>query len=558
MSIDDGEHAGDDELVVTEDEGHAPAAAATDQSVPPRARAKLIALASGRGGTGRSLLAANFAVYLAQSGKKVVALDADPAGGTLHQMLGATRPARGFGELWRGKATGLGELIADTPIAGVGLIAGEGSAFGAARPRMTAKVTLAAIAALDVDYVVLDLGPPDSTLTLDLWLAADIPILVTIPDPASIEATYRFAKSAFVRRMRTTRGLDRMVPNTAGPVPAALDIYRAIKETSGPAERLAQEIRRFRPTFIMNQTRTLPDQKLGGFMATAARRRLGHVLEYLGHVETDETVWLAARRRRSLIAEYPDGKASKNIERLGRRLLSLDGERERERPVTGPLRTEDEQTYYEILETEPGVSDEEIRRAYRTVKDNYASGSMVIAGLYDEHELAALHARINSAHDTLFAPDRRRLYDLALPEADLARAVRAAAQVTRVPVAAGGAATAEDRPEVADAAIDANAEVTGAFLKKVREIRGLELGDISQRTKISERYLRALEDEQFGDMPAAVYVRGYVTEYARALRLDPQRVAESYLVRYRAKLPKAATAQPPSGRMQDGGRSGTS
>jgi len=287
----------------------------------------------------------------------------------------------------------------------------------------------------------------------------------------------------------------------------------------------------------------MPDQKLGAFMATAARRRLGHSLEYLGHVETDETVWLAARRRRSLVAEYPDGKASKNIERLGRRLLSLDGERERERPVTGPLRLEEEQTYYEILETEPGVSDEEIRRAYRTVKDNYASGSMVIAGLYDEHELAALHARINAAHDTLFAPDRRRLYDLALPEADLARAVRAAARVQRpAPDAAG--AGGGDRPETPEVAIDTSAEVTGAFLKKVREARGLELNDIAQRTKISERYLRALEDENFVDMPAAVYVRGYVTEYARAIRLDPQRAAESYLTRYRAKLPKAAPPPP--------------
>ena len=150
-------------LVVTEDEAQPSASAdsteSTDPAARPRARAKLIALAAGRGGTGRSLLAANIAVYLAQAGKKVVALDADPAGGPLHQLLGATRPARGFGELLRGKATGLGELIADTPVAGVGLIAGDGSAFGAARPRMTAKVTLAAIAALDVDYVVLDLGP---------------------------------------------------------------------------------------------------------------------------------------------------------------------------------------------------------------------------------------------------------------------------------------------------------------------------------------------------------------------------------------------------------------
>jgi flagellar biosynthesis protein FlhG len=538
---------GDDEVVVTEDDapGPAPSSETSDPVAVPRAHARLIALASGRGGSGRSLLAANLAVYLAQAGKKVVALDADPAGGPLHLLLGANRPARGFGELLRGKATRLSELIADTPVAGVGLVAGDGSAFGAPRPRMTAKVTLAAIAALDVDYVVLDLGPPDSTLTLDLWLAADIPILVTIPDPASIEATYRFVKSALVRRLRGVRGLDRLIANTSGPPPGALDIYRSVKEAGGPVERLVQEIRRFRPTFIMNQTRTLPDQKLGGFLATAARRRLGHSLEYLGHVESDETVWLAARRRRSLIAEYPDGKASKNIERLGRRLLSLDGERERERPVTGPLRLEEEQTYYEILETEPGVSDEEIRRAHRTVKDNYASGSMVIAGLYDEHELAALHARINAAHDTLFAPDRRRLYDLALPEADLARAVRAAAQVQRPATAAGGAG-ADERPNTPEAVIDASAEITGAFLRKVRELRGLELNDISQRTKISERYLRALEEEQFSEMPAAVYVRGYVTEYARALRLDPQRAAESYLARYRAKMPKAAPAPPAS------------
>ena len=139
----------------------------TDMSAPdaaqaatsPRPRAKLVALGSGRGGTGRSLLAANIAVYLAQSSKKVVALDADPAGGPLHQLLGAARPPRGFGELLRGKATGLAELVVDSPIAGIGLIAGDGSAFGAPRPKVSTKAVLAAMTALDVDYVVIDLGP---------------------------------------------------------------------------------------------------------------------------------------------------------------------------------------------------------------------------------------------------------------------------------------------------------------------------------------------------------------------------------------------------------------
>jgi flagellar biosynthesis protein FlhG len=514
-------------------------------SGPARTRAHLLAFGSGRGGTGRTLLAANVAIYLAQTGKKVVAVDADPAGGPLHLMLGAPRPARGFGEFLRGRADGLGEILVDTPISGVTLAGGEGSTFGAARPKQTAKAVLAALAGLEADYVVLDLGPPDSMLVLDLWLAADTPILVTLPDPASIEATYRFVKSGFVRRLRGTRGLERLITNPVGPPPAALDLYRAARDGGGGGmlERLEQEIRRYRPTFVVSQTRSLPDLKLGGWMSTAARRRLGHSLEYLGHVESDETVWLAARRRRPLVAEYPEAKVAKNIERIARRLLSGESERERAAgaaaATTGPLRLEEEQTHYEVLATEPGVSDEEVRRAYRSIKEIYAPGSPVVAGLYDERELSELHARANAAHDTLFAPERRRLYDLALPEADLARAVRAAAQSGHRRPALGtgpGAGAADDRgQESPEPAIDIGDEVTGAALRKVREARGIDLADISQRTKISERHLRAIEDERFKDMPAAVYVRGYVMEYARALRIDAQRAAESYLRRYHGK-----------------------
>src|SRR5262245_3384915 len=68
-----------------------------------RPRGHIIAFAAGRGGTGRSLIAANVSIYLAQTGKRVVAIDADPAGGPLHQLLGATRPVRGYGELLRGR-----------------------------------------------------------------------------------------------------------------------------------------------------------------------------------------------------------------------------------------------------------------------------------------------------------------------------------------------------------------------------------------------------------------------------------------------------------------------
>jgi len=505
----------------------------------------LIAFAAGRGGTGRSLIAANVAIYLAQAGKKVVAIDADPAGGPLHQLLGAARASRGYGEMLRGRVQDFGELITDTPIQGVRLVGGESSIFGSLKTKQGAKTVLAAIRMLEADYVVVDLGSPESTLTIDLWLAADLPVVVTLPDPASIEASYRFIKSSFVRKLRTTRGLDRVVSNpSGGSPPAAVDIYRSARDNGGPAERIKDEIRAYRPRFIVNQTRALSDLKLGVWMQAAAQRRLGHTFEYLGHVESDETVWLAARRRRPLLAEYPEAKVAKNIERITRRLLSSESERERGY-VAPMLRLEEEQTHYEVLETEPGVSDEEVRRAYRNLKEIYSSSSPVVAGLYDEEELASLHARANAAHDTLFAPEKRRLYDLALPEADLARAVRAAAQSGRRGTVANGsgengsADRRELRSESPEPVVEIGDEVTGAVLRKIRESRGLDLAEISQRTKISERHLRSIEEERFGEMPAAVYVRGFVTEYARMLRIDATRVAELYLRRFRSAQPEA-------------------
>lgn len=496
-----------------------------DASETQRAEAhparQIVAFAAGRGGAGKSLLAANVAIYLAQLGRRVVAIDADPAGGALHLLLGTQRPPRGYGDFLRKRADGLAELIVDTPVAGVGLVAGDAGPFAGSAPKQVPKAVLAAIADLAVDYVVLDLGAPDSPLCVDLWLAADVPILVTLPDPASIEATYRFAKSAFLRRLRGTRGLDKIVAGAGPAIPAPLDLYRSTVQSGGPTERLAEEVAAYRPRFIVSQTRSLADLKLGVAVSSAAQRRLGHSFEYLGHVESDEAVWVAARRRKPLVAEYPESKVAKNIEKIVRRLMAAEGERP---PLLAPARIGGNPTHYEVLETQPGVSDEEIRRAFRRVREIYAEGSLAIAGLYDEHELAELHAHAHAAHDILCTPDRRRAYDLSLPEADLARAVRAAAKI--------GVPHPIERQETTESTLGPDEEVTGGTLRRVREAKGIELTEVAQRTKISERHLRSLEDERFSDMPAAVYVRGFVMTYARALRIDPNRAAASLLRRY--------------------------
>src|SRR5262249_17311148 len=147
-----------------------------------------------------------------------------------------------------------------------------------------------------------------------------------------------------------------------GGMPAPLDLYHAaLRQDPALAERVLAEIHRFRPRLVVNQTRTRVDLDLGLQLRSAGRRRLGLNIDYLGHLATDDAVWGAVRKRRPLLVDHPEAKVSKNVERIVRKLLAAE-QNERVLPPGTPKRTE-EQTLYEVLEIDPGASDEEIRRA---------------------------------------------------------------------------------------------------------------------------------------------------------------------------------------------------
>ena len=68
----------------------------------------------------------------------------------------------------------------------------------------------------------------------------------------------------------------------------------------------------------------------------------------------------------------------------------------------------------------------------------------------------------------------------------------------------------------------------GESLKREREMRGVTLEEISAATRIATRFLRAIENEQWDQLPGGVFNRGFVRAVARYLGLDEESIVAEY------------------------------
>ncbi|MCF8721943.1 helix-turn-helix domain-containing protein [Nitrospina gracilis] len=68
----------------------------------------------------------------------------------------------------------------------------------------------------------------------------------------------------------------------------------------------------------------------------------------------------------------------------------------------------------------------------------------------------------------------------------------------------------------------------GHYLKHQRELRGISLDDIANATRIPARHLEALEEDRFDDLPAEVFIKGYIRSYGEALGVDANELLTAY------------------------------
>ena len=498
---------------------------------------RVVAIAGGKGGVGKSLVAANVGIFLATLGKRVILVDAAFGAPNLHIFAGVPRPSRSLAEAFG--TTPLADLAVATHVPNVRLIGGVNDPPSSANPTPEQVASIARqLHELPADWIVVDLGPGLGAPTLDLFLEADIGLIVAVPDPTSIELMHRFVRAAFLRTLER-RGLGHLaqIKNDhpyEGGAPSALDVYLAAVGTPDTdVEALREAILGFSPHLIINSARSKSDMELGRAVASSARRRLGNPIRYLGHLEYDEAVWASTRRRRPLLIEHPETRIAKCFERVARAVLAV-------RPGDTQVDVLPSDSHYDLLEVPPTASFEDIRRANRRIRDVYGAESIAVSGLYDPASLEAVHRRLDLAYTTLMDAAKRKDYDSELFPDGVPMPVSPpvphdSAPTPRAPIKSEDPASVAARPPMPE--ITPRTEFSGPLLRQIREAVGVELREIAERSKIGMAYLQALEAEVFPKLPAPVYVRGFLAEYARALGLDPERVKQTYLERYRAARP---------------------
>jgi flagellar biosynthesis protein FlhG len=507
---------------------------------------------------GKSLLVANLGIQLARQGRQVTLVDCDLLGSTLHSYLGVAPRGGGLDEFLGGRASSLISLARDTSVPRLRLIAGPRGG-GQAMPSAEALQSLVLRAhELQSDFALFDLPSGRHPFSLDVLALADCGVLVTTAEPGSLEGAFHVVEELGRRRLdgladdiRRALGASGGSSGLDGGPAACLD--RLAEIDAGLANRVASGLAELNLSFVVNQVRADVEAQSALNLRSLCRHYLGVELEFAGAVEYDLSAWQATRQRKSLSQKYPNASATRTIEQIATLLAArTDPETPSEK---GWMRLS-ERTHYQILEVPPSASQRDLQRAYDRLQAVAESQVEQLGSAIHSERVQAVRGRIENAYRTLVFVEPRSGYDRALVAAGILRPEElrdlslelneppppSAAPPSSVPKHKSKRAAAPKKPrpnavekpeeEAAPPSTGAPLAYTGAVLGALRRERGLSLEAIGAITKVRITHLRCLEEERFGSLPAAIFLKGFVREYARCLKIDPERVWQDYRARY--------------------------
>jgi curved DNA-binding protein CbpA len=199
-------------------------------------------------------------------------------------------------------------------------------------------------------------------------------------------------------------------------------------------------------------------------------------------------------------------------------------------------------SFYDVLELTSDATPQEIRSAYLRLKASYSKDNIANYSIYSREETEQMLQKIEEAYLILANPERRRAYDVSHQGSTMETAGFMSMEEVPAPVMPSiqpspvVSAPFFNAPET-DSLTLSESEWTGSAIRRVRESKRITLEDLADHTRISKAYLMALEEENFQKLPAIVYVRGFLQQISRRLKLPTEIVIKHYVERLKAARP---------------------
>lgn len=300
---------------------------------------RIIPIASGKGGVGKSLVAANLSLALAQAGKRVVVADADLGGSNLHIILGVSGVKKGIGTFLNDPKVNFDDIIVDTGYKNLKFIPGDGEIPGTANLKSSQKKKLIRrFKSLDADFAVLDLGAGTNFNTIDFFLTSGKGIVVTSPTPTANLNAYLFVKNVIFRIMDSSfkKGssaheyIDSLMKNgTTFQQIYMPKLIETIRERDPNSYQVFRErLAAFQPRLILNLIEDPKDAAKAKKLRRSCKEYLGVDMEHLGIMYRDEMQDIALKSRLPIISYKPNSVLSQAIYRIADKLLQFSDDDE--------------------------------------------------------------------------------------------------------------------------------------------------------------------------------------------------------------------------------------
>jgi flagellar biosynthesis protein FlhG len=298
---------------------------------------RIIPIASGKGGGGKSLVSANLGVAFAKAGKRVVVADLDLGASNLHLVLGHHSPKKGIGTFLHSPKSDFSEVIAETDVPGLRFIPGDTEIPGLANLKLTQLKTLVKrLIALqnDTDILIIDLGAGTHQSILDFFLLSGQGIIVSAPAVTAVLNAYVFLKNTVFRLMFTSFAkdsrarayLEKLRKDGAGQqqlyIPQLLPNIQRIDKTS--FKNFTSRLETLRPRLIMNMVDDPKDAEVAMKIRRSCEEYLGLKIEHLGVMYRDTLQDVALSSRLPITLYKPQAILSQAIFRIAEKILQSE------------------------------------------------------------------------------------------------------------------------------------------------------------------------------------------------------------------------------------------